>query len=844
MGILEFFGTLIKNDITSSSIKSNFLKIMTINHLFLDFNSIIHVSSQKILVDVNTFLRAILKNLYNSANINNTVFTEKFILYKMENIQKKITKNSSPENVIAMFKEHFADKYLDKLIITLVINTVLHIMRTYCQGQTIYSLMLAIDGVPSKGKMIEQKQRRYLGAITEKYKQKILNEYKEYLLEEDNYIYLATHDNIEWSRNKITPGTAFMHKLVNYLKNDKIQTKIKTNRPKIKIIISDMYEVGEGEKKIVNYINRYFTNTDDSIMIYSPDADMILLCMLLPVNNLYMLRHNQQTSMQSNTMIYDLIDILMLKNNISYYINNHPNYSKEQFDVNRINYDIVCISTLFGNDFVPKIETLNVKKGFQNILDAYLKTLLKLKEKKRYLVKLPSLTCPQGDKVKLPSLTCPQGDKVKLPSLTCPQGDKVKLPSLASPKRDKVKLPKGDNKQHVSQFHLSFSFFKNILNFLLPEEDDFIKHNELYNQYITIGQIKNVFDYVEITSENLVPIFNKFRQEYENLKNLIKNNGNYSYFKTNDMFMNSLKKSIVVIMNEQPVNTSYLTNIEMIKLLKDYYYKYKDFPWLNINLNTWSHSINDFKHKKIVKEKNFNEYQREIYKFDNMLDEYYIKFNTQPLNLTKKKINEYYSNYFGVTLFNKDNSLTKETNQIMHDYLEGILWVFNYYYNDATYINSWYYEHEKAPLIKHLLIFLNSINIKYFTDVFINLDKYQIDNFETYFNPIEQLIYVSPMTNKIIKLLPSNYQKYITSADLDLFLKNYFININEITNRLWNSKISNEIDCHSVMFFNKCLIKSITKPTKLDDKLFLKAIRKVQPNTVSSRRSVSAIPVY
>ncbi len=47
---------------------------------------------------------------------------------------------------------------------------------------------------------------------------------------------------------------------------------------------------------------------------------------------------------------------------------------------------------------------------------------------------------------------------------------------------------------------------------------------------------------MEINSENLISTFNEFRQEYENLKNLIKNNGNYYYFETHDQFMNTLKK--------------------------------------------------------------------------------------------------------------------------------------------------------------------------------------------------------------------------------------------------------------------------------------------------------------
>jgi len=49
-----------------------------------------------------------------------------------------------------------------------------------------------------------------------------------------------------------------MHKLVNYLKSEKIQEKLKINRPKMNIIISDMYEVGEGERKLlIMLINIY-----------------------------------------------------------------------------------------------------------------------------------------------------------------------------------------------------------------------------------------------------------------------------------------------------------------------------------------------------------------------------------------------------------------------------------------------------------------------------------------------------------------------------------------------------------------------------------------------------------
>lgn len=797
MGVLEFFGTLIRNDITASSIQSDFSQKTAINHLFIDFNSIIHVSSQKVVSDINTFMSNILKNLYESRGINTVVFDELFRKYRMEDIQNKITPNTDPLDVILYFNEHFNDDYVDKLIITMVINTLLSIVRTFCFNKSINTLMIAIDGVPSKGKMVEQKQRRYLGAITEEYKKRIFRKYRSYLKDQPNYQYLATKNAIKGNRNKITPGTAFMHKLVNYLNSDKIQNKLKTNRPSLEIIISDMYEVGEGEKKIVNYINYYLPNTNDSIMVYSPDADVILLCMLLPVKNVYMLRHNNQTSATSGKNIYDLIDINMLKSNIGYYINNNPDFSQENFDIDRINYDIVCISTLFGNDFVPKIETFNVKKGFQNVLDAYLKTLLNLKNKGYYLVKLPSENIQARNKFSL-----------------------------------------------GGEFKLNFTFLKKILGELIPDENDFIKHNNLYAQYITLGQIKLVFNYMEINSENIVSTVNNFKMEYGNLQNAIKNKGNLYHYETDDQFMLSLKKAAVVIMDDKCINTSYLTNKQMIRLLIDYWKKYRSFPWLNINLNVWSHSINDFRHTKVVKDKRMNEYQKEIYSFEQMLDKYYYKFNAEPLNLGKNGIDDFYSEYFGVELYDSNGDLTPNANLVMHDYIEGILWVFNYYFNDTSYVNTWCYAHERAPLIRHLLQFLESIDHSYFNEIYNGLDKYNVNNITKYFNPIEQLIYVSPMTAENLLLLPLNYRNYIESDDLDPFLRNYFVDIYDLTKKLWRQKVSDEIDCHSVPFFNKCFILSLSKPTAKDDELFLRAIRKVKPTDVSKRRSKSEEPEY
>lgn len=775
MGVLEFFGSLLKNNITSNAIKVNFNTQKNFDSLFLDFNSIIHVSSHKVTDDINIFLQSILKSLYEQRPLSQNILDNNFKKYHMTEIKSQITLESKPISVIKIFKDYFNKKRLNKLIIIDVIDTVKYILNTFCEKDKLKLLLIAIDGVPSKGKIIEQRQRRYLSAIIEKYQNNILESFKEYLKNQPDYTYYYNKYEIKWSTNNITPGTKFMNKLAEYLKNEKIQQSFKINQKHLKIIVSDMSEIGEGEKKIVNYINKKYTNSSDNIAVYSPDADVILLCMLLPVTHIFMIRHNQQTN------FYDLIDIHLLKSNISYYINNNPKYAKENFDIEKINKDIVFISTLFGNDFVPKIETLNVKRGFQNIMDKYLITLVQYKSKDNYLINFVN---------------------------------------------DKYKL--------------NFIFLKSFIKELLPIELDFIENNDLYNEFINAGQIKDTFSEMTITAQNIVGIYNDFMIEYNNFKNTLKNNGNYSYFEKNEFFMNSLRKSINIIIKDQPVNVTYLSNRELISLIKKFYQENQSFPKLNINLNTYSTSISDKYHK--LKIKGFNEYQIESYKFKHMLDEYHIKFNAQPLKLSPSKLNNYYETYFGIKINNK--KMSDEQKHIMHKYLEGIIWVFEYYYNDASYISRWYYEYERAPLLKDLYAFLTSIGLEYYDDIYKILDNYQIHDIKSYFNPLEQLIYVSPMIGNILKLIPKNYRQYITSKDLDPFLANLFIDISKIVENLWNEKKVDNIDCHNIMFFNKCIIKSIHKLTTSDDKLFMTQMRNIKPSELSLKLSKNIEPKF
>jgi 5'-3' exonuclease len=772
MGVIEYFGTLIKNQITSSSIKSDFKGKINVNHFLIDFNSIVHVSSQKLVSEINSLLKEVLTCVFQKRNPHNDFLTEQYQKFKFDSTN--ITQNSEPKEIVKMFREHFSEKSMDKLVITHVIQTVISLIHSHCNMDKLETIMFAIDGVPSKAKIIEQKQRRYMGAIVEKYKKRIFKEYVEEIKTYDNFAYYSTKYDIKWNKNKITPGTIFMHKMVKYLHSEKIQAKIRKDNNKLKFVISDMYEIGEGEKKIVNYVKHKLADTNDTIIFYSPDADVILLCIILPLKNVFMLRHNQQTSAQLKKNVYDLIDIHLLKTNINEYFTKKCD---KKYDYNSINYDIVCLSTLFGNDFVPKIETINVKSGFQNIIHSYIKALNKYPDE--YLMS----------------------------------------------KENKI-------------YKLNHKFLSEIFKNLVKWEDDFIQYNSVYNTYINAGMIKQVFDYIKITSENIVQVYSQFMGNYGQLKEALKMKRNYSLFLKDDKFIMSLKRCINILADGKSINAEYLTDEELINAIIRHNEDNNSYPHVSINLQQWSHSIQDQRHMRNVKEKKMNEYQKETYKFENMLDEYYVKFNADKLDLSEHGIEKFYDKYFEIK--NPHEKLNKDACNIMKHYVQGLLWVFNYYFNDDTYANTWYYMYERSPLLKHISMYLNDINETEFNKINKSIDNYKVSDDDIYFNPVEQLIYVSPLTDDVVEMIPKNFRELVLSEKF----KKFTIDIDDLVEKIWNEKVSDEIDCSSIPYFNKCFIKSVAKNNTEFDVKMIKLLRTIEHSKTSIELSKSANPTF
>lgn len=175
-------------------------------------------------------------------------------------------------------------------------------------------LMICIDGVAPLAKIIQQRKRRYLSF----YRNKI-----------DKVI-------STWDTNAISPGTNFMNKLDNYIKEN--------NK---KYIFSGSSNAGEGEHKIFSLIKEETGN----IIINGLDADLIILSLISGKNNIYLMRENKGTITYLNINNLKKALITELK----------PKWNIENDNDLIESYCVMC--SILGNDFIPHILNLNIKSG-------------------------------------------------------------------------------------------------------------------------------------------------------------------------------------------------------------------------------------------------------------------------------------------------------------------------------------------------------------------------------------------------------------------------------------------------------------------------------------------------
>lgn len=320
MGIAELFNTLRKsqrfNDKSSVIRETDNKEVFHEPKVLLfDFNSMIHTVSSR---------------------ISGVLIAE---------VEGCLMQGRSPPNTAS----------IDDVVINAIVVELKELQGRFPQAR---KTVLFIDGLPTYGKIIEQRSRRFVGEMLQQCRKKLLKHYKDVLNQPrddtkgiywNHYEYEKLIEKLRFNKSKISPGTAFMDKLQEVLLHHGIE-------------ISAYDEEGEGEMKLVQYMRK--NQTTDEVAVFSPDADMVLL-MLLELErgspDIIIYRQNPQGGANHIISISRMRDVIT-----------------ELCGTDALD-DIVVLFTVFGNDFLPGLFDRNSTRQLDVVLDAYIKTRKKLK---------------------------------------------------------------------------------------------------------------------------------------------------------------------------------------------------------------------------------------------------------------------------------------------------------------------------------------------------------------------------------------------------------------------------------------------------------------------------------
>lgn len=258
---------------------------------------------------------------------------------------------------------HIPFDELENAMITQCIDDLDYIIKYVSPKDKLY---IAVDGVAPLAKIYQQRKRRYKSCEETQLKNEIKRKYN---------IKMTN----EWTNASITPGTIFMEKL-----HSRIYEYLKTLKYPNKIIYSSYHTPGEGEHKIFDHIRETLVEHDITRIVYGLDADLIFLSMACIEKNIFLIRESSDISHNSDTStMFEYVNI----NNVINCFNDHV-YSKiselmYKYGINKeiksdVTNDIIFICYLLGNDFLPHVPSIDIKKGgLEMLLDAYVEVYIK-----------------------------------------------------------------------------------------------------------------------------------------------------------------------------------------------------------------------------------------------------------------------------------------------------------------------------------------------------------------------------------------------------------------------------------------------------------------------------------
>ena len=685
MGVTRLMSTLLRHPVSTSNavIEDD---IPTIECLMIDYNANIHYVLQKTISELNEILFHTYQKTMDDSIILDLIdkYNEYYEIGTIyDDIHKKLTE---PAKLFTQFldptlQDLSAPSKVEDKISEIIFMELLNYTRTLiCSLNTgqLKKVFISLDGIPSMAKIKEQRNRRYIGAhinnitndIVKKFKLKNLDIYQI-----DTYHY----------RSAICTGTKFMEKIQQALFHLDIASEIDVE-------VSTINIKGEGEKKIIHALDEY--SNYDNFCIMSPDSDMLILIGLLSTDTKFKNKqlYNFRINYHQNNK-YQFFHLNQLINNFQDY------YSKKlSIAVTKENMlDVFFMLVVFGNDFLPKLEPLDITQDFDFVCE----TCLNISLAGKHLI-----------------------NNDRLNYLYLLEFFKMINRNVTEMSIDNFLASKYNNYQKLCQQisltvnDLTSSYHHRSLTPITVNYNNFNIHLKI----LTLAYQKLIdFLYQNIIADIDINIL--YRDIHQN---------------PNDSYLLLVLPRLLRFPGSDKLGC--LSNYHFFEKLIKFVNSTNNFSGIKFRTKLMSREFDIAKNNQY---RGLSTYEIEMEKINKSMEPYRSIFRVNNINLFNYDIqtnkiddvrNKYYDQYV------KNNISNQEINKIVLDYLTGIEWLYQYYITNKHHEwSGWYYNQSQPPLIDDIIKYLET-NPECQNKINTNLSIHSENNM----SPQDHYLYVTP----------------------------------------------------------------------------------------------------
>lgn len=786
------------------------------NRVYMDFISIVYKIQLNVINELNYVLFSFLLLDADLLNTNlqkllNYVIKFKEIIPQSDIIitllQKsdvKSIKNIVNSTYIELFK-NTADGFINHYVYISIVDYIVDLLTNKLTD--VEYILIAFDGIPSFGKIQEQRQRRYMKIAFLEFQKNmhIINipDDKKSLM----YIrHIYDNNNFQIDiRNAITYVYNKYHSfdLQQDISKQLFTIKKDSDIGSITVAVIDK-PYGEGEKILMDkLINDYAEYKDTKTYVfYSPDGDSVILCLnvyiKLKIKSLNVVKIFNQEPTKTHNESSQYVDIQTLYNNIIKLVEKlSQNNVETEEDKDNICSDFILLMNLYGNDFIHQIPTMEINSTFMDLMFIYVE----------FIKKYDYLTTIQNNVVNINYAYL-----IRFFEHMSDYEHMLMLDTYINNVDDRQKI--------IRTFGNLFSF-----KYLIDYREKVIQiKTDIYNQIIrnkiTHIQIKNIIQEEIIKLNQITTITNKkygdiwLKTEIHDINTyaldvhntptlLLSKSPKFIYY--NKEKKQRTKKEIIDAINV--IENNLLTNNEPIDLQKnaesinktthDFLYDYTNIRSLipheqmpttenDINLymlewriGNWKHILNAFSY-----EIGYDNYKNKSKNLDHEMKRY--QYDILCLNDT-------------------------QTTKMVIDYLKTLSWMMDYYMNTdhnstSQFISTWSFNYSRSPFITHIHKYLKNIKPSQLKYIMKNVYKKSLVSTDTYIKTDKHKFYIYPQPTRVIKMIPI---KYISSfPDIYEQTKKACAQFRQLEQHGRTTIRNNFFDCALCPYFSKCIFKS------------------------------------